>query len=193
MIKAIIFDFFGVIIGDGFDNTYKNAGGNPLKDRKFIVEQLYLNNSGAITKDEFRQNIANRLGISPEEFSETIKSSEPINNKLLDYIRNELHPKYKTAILSNASAGAIERRIDSRIIKDCFDTVVVSAEVGFLKPEKEIYKLTAKRVGVESSECVFVDDKEGYVIVAERLGMKAILYRNFEQCKNELGKLLAEN
>jgi epoxide hydrolase-like predicted phosphatase len=192
MIKAVIFDFFGVIIGDGFDITYRTAGGDPVKDKEFILELLSQTNRGEITTDEFRNMLCKQLGITVEEYQLSLEKSEVVNYELLDYIKT-LRPKYKTAILSNANVGSLERRVERKMLNECFDDLVVSAEVGFIKPEPEIYKLAAERLGVKVDECVFVDDREGYVNGATKVGMFAILYEDFPSFKKELEKLLSSS
>jgi FMN phosphatase YigB (HAD superfamily) len=191
MIKAIIFDFFGVIVGDGFEFTYREAGGDPVKDREFILDLLDKTNRGLITTDEFRKRICDKLKITVSDYQEALKKSEIINQTLLDYIKKELRPKYKTAILSNVNKGGLERRVKKEVLDEYFDVIVVSADVGYIKPEAEIYQLTAAKLGVKTDECVFIDDREGYVSAAALTGMKAIYYQDFTQMKDKLQKFLA--
>jgi putative hydrolase of the HAD superfamily len=54
---------------------------------------------------------------------------------------------------------------------------VCSAEVGWAKPEAEIYALACRRLGVPASACVFVDDHEPNVQAADAAGMRGVLYR----------------
>jgi HAD superfamily hydrolase (TIGR01509 family) len=190
VIKAVIFDFFGVIVGDGFDATYRLAGGDPNKDQKFIRALLDQTNRGEITTDEFRAKICKQLGITVDEYQASLRKAEQVNSELLNYIKN-LRPKYKTAILSNVNRGGLERRIDKKTLEEIFDVIVISGEVGYIKPEPEIYKLTAEKLGFVVQECVFTDDREGYVKAAQDLGMKTIWYQTFAQFKQELEKLLA--
>jgi epoxide hydrolase-like predicted phosphatase len=58
-----------------------------------------------------------------------------------------------------------------------FDDIVCSAEVGMAKPEPAIYTLAAERLGLEPSECVFVDDLDTNVEAARQVGMHAVLFR----------------
>lgn len=190
MIKAVIFDFFGVLVGDGFESTYREAGGNPEADKDFIQNLLDEANRGSITTDVFRQKICDKLGISVESYQSAIKRAELINHELLGYIKH-LRKKYKTAILSNVNKGGLERRVSRDILYEYFDEVIVSADVGYIKPEPEIYQLTADRLGVKIDECVFIDDRIGYVAAATELGMKSIQYDNFAQMKKELEVILA--
>ena len=190
MIKAIIFDCFGVLVGRGFDETYSYAGGDPKKDKQFIDEILDRANMGLMSQAEFRQSIVRKLGIEPKAYDGAVKAVERPNLTLLNYI-SRLRPKHKTAVLSNANLGVLERKISEEWLNRCFDVRIVSAEVGFIKPDARIYQLTAKNLGVKPQECVFIDDKSDYCEAAENVGMRTIWYQNFEQMKTELEALIS--
>jgi HAD superfamily hydrolase (TIGR01509 family) len=191
VIRAVIFDFFGVLVGDGFESTYRKAGGDPVEDRLFVQSLLDQANRGEITVNEFRTKICKQLGISVEEYQESAREAETVNYELLEYVNDLRQRKYKTAILSNVNKGGLERRIDKDILEKYFDAIVVSGDVGFIKPEPEIYKITADKLGVRTDECAFTDDRKGYVEAAKALGMESIFYQDFLQFKSELEKLLA--
>jgi putative hydrolase of the HAD superfamily len=190
MIKAIIFDCFGVLVGKGFHEIYRELGGDPSKDRTFIDELLDKANMGKISQKEFRNEMQRQLSISSEEYQRAIDEFEQPNYTILNHAAS-LHKKYKTAVLSNANVGVLQRKISEEWLHKCFDQLVVSAEVGYIKPQPEIYKLAAQRLGVKESECVFIDDKTVYCDAARQVGMKTIWYQDFDQFKNELEKLLA--
>lgn len=190
MIKCIIFDCFGVLVGRGFEETYRIAGGDPVKDRQFIDDILGQANLGLIDDEAFHDEMMNRLGISLAEWRHATITAEQPNEQLLEYIKG-LHGKYKTAILSNANRGVVERRIGSRWLEACFDELVVSAEINMVKPDPQIYHHTAEKLGVELAECVFIDDKTIFLNPAAELGMQTVLYQDFEQAKAELEKILA--
>lgn len=88
-----------------------------------------------------------------------------------------LRPPYKVSVLSNADA-TLRQRLERDIgIHDLFDDIVCSAEVGMAKPEPAIFHLAADRLGVPPERCVFVDDFDQNTAAAERVGMKAVLFR----------------
>ncbi len=107
---------------------------------------------------------------------------------MLEYIKL-LRSNYKTAVLSNANIGSLERKIGKEWLQACFDVVIVSADVGMVKPDSRIYTLTTERLGVEPNECVFIDDREIFLVVAREMGMKTILYESMERTKAALTKL----
>lgn len=190
MIKAIIFDCFGVLVGKGFEQTYRTAGGNPVHDRAFIEHTLGKANLGLISDTEFRTAMARQAGISPAHWNQAVKSAELLNTDLLAYIV-ELHGTYKTAILSNANRGVLERKIGQQWLEKSFDEVIVSAEVGIVKPDPRIYQLVIDRLDVASQECLYIDDREAFLEAARQLGMSGLLYEDFHQIKRAISALLA--
>lgn len=190
MIKAVIFDCFGVIVGKGFEYTYQMAGGDPTKDRIFIEDTLGQANMGLISEAGFNQAITDKLGITVEAWRTAERGADKPDVELLDYVE-DLRRNHKTAILSNANKGVMSAKIGDANLERCFDEVIVSAEIGMVKPDPAIYEYTADLLGVDLSECVFIDDSEGHLIPARRLGMGTVLYQDFDQMKSEIEKLLA--
>src|SRR5262245_29474881 len=84
---------------------------------------------------------------------------------------------YRVSVLSNADLSLRARLRDEHRVLDLFDDVVVSAEVGMVKPEPEIFQLAAARLGVAPANCVFVDDWDVNVSAARAVGMSAVHFR----------------
>lgn len=189
MIRAIIFDCFGVLVGHGFKETYRQAGGDPAKDKRFIDDLLGAANMGYITSEEMSQKICERLGISHEKWREVVAKAEMPHEEILEYAK-ELRKTYKLAILSNANIGTLQRKLSAEQLA-LFDKVVVSAEVGMIKPDPRIYEYVAEQLEVRPDECVFTDDSVAYTDAAKAVGMQGICYEDFEQLKTEIGKILS--
>jgi HAD superfamily hydrolase (TIGR01509 family) len=189
MIQAILFDCFGVLVGQGFDATWRRAGGDPDQDRVFINDTLNAANAGFITLDEMLAQVCDKLSITPERWMEVTAETEQPDQGLIDYIRDKLKPRYKVAVVSNAGVGTLERVLTDQQ-RAVFDAQIVSAEVGHVKPAPEIYQLAAERLGVEPSVCVFTDDNQPYCDGAEAVGMQAILFRDSQQFIRELEMIL---
>jgi glucose-1-phosphatase len=189
MIKAIVFDCFGVLVGSSFWDIYRAAGGDTEKDAAFIAEVLARANAGLMTSMEFNAAVAAQLGVGLQEWKALAARMEQPNETLFAFIRRELKPRYKLAVLSNANKGSLKRRLPAEKLA-LFDAIIVSGEVGFLKPQPEIFRLTAERLGVTFDEMVFVDDLERYVAAAGQLGIQAILYQGQADLKKQLSRLL---
>ena len=189
MIKALLFDCFGVLAGRGFHETYKMAGGDPMTDHEFIEGLFDRVNLGLMSEGEFIKAISSKLAISTQEFTRVIKEAERPNKDLFDYIGTLKH-RYKTAIVSNANVGAMESKFGREALNKYFDVVIVSGEEGHVKPDPKIYLIAAKKLDVNPSECVFVDDQEAYCIAAQSLGMHSVLYKEFTQMKADMESVL---
>ncbi|MFN2615307.1 MAG: HAD family hydrolase [Actinomycetota bacterium] len=94
---------------------------------------------------------------------------------------------YKTAILSNN----VKEWIGWREMADAhlFDVVVDSSDVGYRKPDPEIYRLTCERLGVEPSRAVFVDDIPSNVEGAQKVGLHAIRFTTTDEVLDQLRPL----
>ncbi|WP_063771609.1 HAD-IA family hydrolase [Streptacidiphilus albus] len=71
-----------------------------------------------------------------------------------------------------------------------FDDVVCSHRVGARKPEPEIFRLAARRAGVEPRACVLVDDMDKNIAGARAAGWQAVHFRDADQAAFEVGRLL---
>jgi epoxide hydrolase-like predicted phosphatase len=91
----------------------------------------------------------------------------------------------RTALLSNSWGNEYDREMLDRL----FDTSVISGEVGLRKPEPEIYRLTASRLGVAPAQCVFVDDLAPNVRGAVAVGMVGVHHIDTETTVAELEAL----
>ena len=69
---------------------------------------------------------------------------------------------------------------------DSFDGVLVSAEVGLIKPDPEIFRMLCARFGVTPERSVFIDDVERNVVAARALGFYGIVFIDAAQLRAEL-------
>ncbi|WP_026424490.1 HAD-IA family hydrolase [Actinokineospora inagensis] len=89
---------------------------------------------------------------------------------------------FKTALISNADVVPN--------LPDVFDAVLVSGLEGVAKPNAEIYRRAAERLGVAPRECVFLDDVAEYVRGAAGAGMVGVHHRDYQSTVDELAVLL---
>ncbi len=191
MIKAVIFDCFGVIISDGLKQFMEELDKTNPEARQTINYYVRLANSGQIPESEYGKAVSEALNIPIEEWRSKIKSGEHKDPRVIEYIKST-RKNYKTALLSNlASKESMNRRFSEDELKELFDVIVISGEVGVQKPNPEIYQVTVERLGVDPNECVFIDDIERFCTAAKEVGMQAIWYKDFNQAKGELETLLA--
>jgi 2-haloacid dehalogenase len=102
---------------------------------------------------------------------------------------------YKLYGLSNWSAETFRRIRHKHTFMDWFDGIVISGEVKLIKPDPRIYGVLLERIGRRAEECLFIDDAEANIAVADQLGFKTIRFESPEKLANELKSrgLLKEN
>jgi HAD superfamily hydrolase (TIGR01509 family) len=67
-----------------------------------------------------------------------------------------------------------------------FRGIVVSGEVGLVKPDPEIFHHLVERHDLVPAETVFIDDHLPNIESARRLGFRTIHFADAEQCRREL-------
>ncbi|SFB61980.1 haloacid dehalogenase superfamily, subfamily IA, variant 3 with third motif having DD or ED/haloacid dehalogenase superfamily, subfamily IA, variant 1 with third motif having Dx(3-4)D or Dx(3-4)E [Amycolatopsis marina] len=103
-------------------------------------------------------------------------------SELLDALERARTAGIRTALLSNAASGESVRRS----LSPYFDEQVYSGEVGVAKPDREVFLLTAERLGVPADACVFVDDAAGNVAGAVAAGMVGVHHSSVPETLAEL-------
>ena len=97
--------------------------------------------------------------------------------------------KFHTGLISNAWSG-LREFITRKNMIDLFDTVVISAEIGAVKPSARIYEVALEQAKVGASEAVLVDDAQVNIEACEKIGMKGILFNDPEESLSRLNRVL---
>ena len=191
MIHALIFDCFGVLTTDGwlaFKSKYFTEGSAELAEATELNHQT---DAGIITQEEFVSGIARLAGVSRQE-ADMVTGSHVRNEELFVYIRDVLKPSYKIGMLSNASADWTRELFEPWQV-ELFDEKVFSFELGVTKPHPAMYQTIATKLGMLPEECLFIDDREGFVAGAKEVGMEAVQFKNTPQCKRDIEVILEEH
>jgi len=200
MIKSIISDLGKVIVD--FDNNRFFSGLSRYCSYSFdeIVWQsrdhLHLHlafDSGEIDPQEFYLKVKQVLSanLDQDEFFRLYNDIFSLNEKVVQTFQ-KLKGKCRLIILSNTDPerfGFIKKTFPA--VLD-FDDFVLSFEQGFLKPQKEIYKIALKKAQALPSECVFIDDMEENISAAASLGFNTIHFKPGTNLKSELRRFQIE-
>lgn len=197
-IKAIIWDFGGVLVrtnaNNGRDALAQRVGLSraALEARVFDGDNRRQAQMGAVDGEDYLQEVATEFGLSVAELRQAFFGDDHLDHTLMAYIRS-LRPQYKVGLLSNAMnnlRGALQSEYP---IGDAFDELIISGEVGVMKPHPAIYLLAAERLGVQPGQAVFVDDFAHNIAGAREVGMQAVHFQSREQTLQELSQLLGDS
>lgn len=190
MIKAIIFDCYGVLTSDGW---FAFVADHFKQDSELSQQAHDLNkqsNAGLISYEQFTQQLADLAHVSNELVVNALGNNVP-NLPLFTYIQT-LKQTYKLGILSNASADWLEQLFSPDQLS-LFEATVLSYEVGHIKPHPTVYHAICDKLGVQPNQAVFIDDIERYATGAKDIGMQSIWYKNLDQLQQDLNSLLANS
>ncbi|MBU1204790.1 MAG: HAD family phosphatase [Nanoarchaeota archaeon] len=190
MIKAIIFDYGGVLSVEGslssFGEIYApKLGVDPEELKRVIIDNWFKARISKMDSKLFWLNISKFLEIDQKILRKDLLEFSGFNHEVLDLIK-KLKKNYKVGLLSNQIEDWLEEIIAEHKLNEVFDVITTSYKSKIAKPDISIFKEIVEQLGVNPTECIYIDDLEKNIQPAKELGMKMILFKNFEQLKKEL-------
>jgi len=189
MIRAIIFDLYGVLAINGWQ-AFK---AEHFSEREDVWDQVFQMgrqvDAGLIDYAELIQFTA-RVSGETEGLVRHQLEHTVVNAELLDFIHAELRGRYRLGVLSNASSDEVIKRIFTPKQKALFDVIMLSHHVGTTKPDIRMYGAVSEELGVGPSDCVFIDDQKRHVDGAHAAGMHALVYTDVARLKDKLTLLV---
>ena len=196
-IRAVFFDFGGVIMRTEYQSPRQKLAERFNMDYDEMDKAVFGSDSarraslGEITEAAHWSAMLKRFKQPASEmqaFRDNFFGGDVIDHNLVEYIRS-LRGKFHTGLISNAWSGLREFITQKNLI-DLFDTVVISAEIGAVKPSAKIYEVALSQAKVGAGEAVFVDDMPINVEACEKVGMNGILFNDPQESLNRLNQLL---
>ena len=185
MIRALIFDCFGVLYVDPLGELEGQVGA----DRRAAFQDIQrAYQYGYSDTADYVEQLSEVTGLSSAKLTSLMTGQHTRNDELLRAIQS-LKRQYKIGLLSNIGRGMLNELFGDKE-KALFDTMVLSSEESIAKPDPQIFRLVADRLGCATHECVMIDDSKTNCQAAVSVGMAAILYEHTKQCLEELTKLV---
>ncbi len=196
-IRAIFFDLGGVIVRTEYQGPREQLAERLNMTYEDINKIVFESDTsrkaslGQISTGEHWEAVTRRLKRPPSEtksIREEFFAGDVVDRDLIGFIRS-LRPRYGTGIISNAWPD-LRDYVAGNKFDDAFDSLIISAEVGVMKPEAKIYQIALDRLKVRANEAAFVDDMPANIEAARALGMQGIVFRDPRQVKENLKTLL---
>lgn len=196
-VRAIFFDLGGVVVrteyqaprehlAERLNTTYED-----LNRIVFESESSRHASVGSITTEAHWDAVTRKLGRPASEakvIREEFFAGDVVDLSLVAFIRS-LRPRYKTGVISNAWPD-LRADLAGKKVDDAFDALIISSEIGVMKPEPKIYQMALERLSVKAQEAVFVDDTAVNIDAARALGMQGILFREPRRALSDLKGIL---
>lgn len=185
MIKAVIFDWAGVVAVDGYWVWLREKVDNIDEVKETFHTLGNRVDKGEISAKEFVSLISEHTGRSVETIWPEVREKILLNHELIDIIK-QLRKKYKTALLSNFVFEWLNEIMTDHKLYELFDEVIISSKHGMIKPEPEIFQKMLDLLQVNKDEVIFIDDRDYQVAGAKAFGIKTFLYTSNEQLVKDL-------
>jgi epoxide hydrolase-like predicted phosphatase len=197
-IKGIIFDMEGVLmktVEKDLSACWAKALNAPY-DAVHAVFYGEMNDHadlGTVSQEDFDRYLITTLGLEMDMLPivQKVIDEECFIDQVLAQKILELKNDFRIALLTNYTQMMRDKIEHEWDIKHLFDEIIISYEVGLIKPDPAIFDLTLSRLDVSASEAVLVDDRIKNIEGALQYGMHAILYETREQAMTDLDRLIA--
>ena len=192
VIKLIVFDMGHVFIDFDWDDVIQ---GFKLKAAKQTIDfrqiMNFLSNlgyeSGKINTPDFINALNKKSGLELDlhEFTQLWNSGFTENSQMAE-ILTSLKAKFPLYLLSNTNENHFSYLEKVFNVSRHFQELILSYEVGCVKPEIAIYEEVFKRSSLTPHNCLFIDDLPQNINAANDLGMKTILFEGCEKLAQTL-------
>jgi len=192
--SAIVFDLGNVLIpfdfkkalikldqvenglGDRFNNYFKanyhlhrEFEKGKISEKDFIIRMLEIVDN-KIDESTFCKYYADIFSLN-----EDVISLLPVLKK-----------NYKLFLLSNTDSIHKKYGWEKYEFLKYFDKLILSFEVGSVKPEEKIYRAVEEASGFSSQKHIFIDDIQEYVDGAKNIGWDAVRFEGYEKLIKDL-------
>ncbi|MBI5397855.1 HAD family phosphatase [Candidatus Woesearchaeota archaeon] len=196
MIKCILFDMGGVLFLPGTSAAFAEKMQEQYNKPKNLVQKMHKKNLEQLETDHmdshtFWTTLLQDLNIplkEEEHVKEIAYKKDHPNTEMIKLVVM-LKKKYLVGMLTNNNREMHERRLQESDIGDLFDYIFTSYELGFRKPDPQIYWAVVKELNMKPEEIIFFDDDPENIVSAKSIGMHAILYESVTQMKREIKKI----
>jgi putative hydrolase of the HAD superfamily len=203
VIGAVVCDFGGVLTSPlaGSFRAFAEHSGVPLEAlgaalaaiaERDGVHPLHELECGRVAEVDFLAGVAAELAVALDrevelhDFTERYFAGLTPNVPMIELMASLRGEGYRMACLTNNVREWEPLWRAMAPVDEIFELVVDSAFVGMRKPDRAIYELIVRRLGVPAEACLFVDDLLVNCDAARAAGMHAVVYRDPDQAIAEI-------
>lgn len=193
-VRNIVFDVGNVIVRweplEIMRLTFVESEDHEQLAKAIFQSQTWVNlNKGLISETEAKTQYQQTLGLSEWECEQLfyyVKQTQRLIVGSIELIQHIKSAGYSVYALTDNVHEIVSYLKSTYSFWPLFDGAIVSADVGMLKPQPEIYHSLLNKFELIASETVFIDDMLYNVEGAKSIGMHAIQFENIDQCEKDL-------
>ncbi len=181
-----IFDMGGVVLHGVFEmlDIMKEQGWKGDPHDLYVDDLMDELSSGRIDEEHYWKAFNGRYGtgVASDRWGKTYSPElDPGMTALVEDLRRD----HRVVCGSNTFSSHYEASRE-RGDYDCFDLVYASHRMGVAKPDPRFWMTILEKEGVPAEETVFIDDFAVNIKAAERLGIRAFLFRDLPTLREAL-------
>jgi HAD superfamily hydrolase (TIGR01509 family) len=185
VIEAVIFDLDGVLIDS--EQLWSEARRRYVEERGGRWHDRAQKDMMGMSSTEWSRYVHDELGVdrTPEQISGDVAQRlalryrerlplEPDARRTVE----RLASRWPLALASSSNRELIDLVLEMSSLAAHFKATVAAEEVSRGKPAPDVYLQAARRLGVEPSACVAIEDSHNGVLSATSAGMEVIAVPN---------------
>ena len=183
-------NIFLMILEKCYENVKHSAKNGMLQKFKEYDHREYGKNDKIKFLESFFEEFPSKYRLPHNNIQDFWDTNFPlcfsIDQNTINII-NTIKMHVKVGIITNGSTQRQKAKIFNTNINRCFDTVIISEEVGFSKPDKRIFEIALNKLNVQPEDALFVgDDIEKDIGGCQNALIKGIWF-NPHMIKNDTG------
>lgn len=197
-LRNIIFDLGGVLLRWDVDWIIAQVFSQP-KVCEIVKREVFQHpdwnemDRGSLSKEQAIRNFVHRTGASTADIRKVMEAVKrcltplPESMALLNRLDAEGLQLYCLSNMHRASFAFIRERFD---FWSKLKGILISAYVGRVKPESDIFEYFLERFRLDRRETLFVDDHKPNVYAARSVGIRSVLFTTAADCEREIRALV---
>src|SRR5689334_1386932 len=189
-IQAILFDFGNVLIEWDPRSVYRRYFPDDEESMERFLQEV--NFMGWNAQQDKGRSFAEGVASLSKQFPQYAELIQAYHDNWKDSIGNQFQGTveilkrlkkagYPLFGLSNWSAETFPYARQKHDFFDLLDDIVISGEVGSIKPEPEFFEIALKKIGQPANKCLFIDDSLVNIEQARKMGFVTIHFQSPEQ------------
>ncbi len=190
MIKAIIFDYNGVLTFQGtFDyliEEYSLKCGKSREELARLVRHYWdLAKLDKIPSRQFWEKVAAFLNQDHQQLRRIWIDSFGFRREILPLIQH-LKNGHQTALLTNEIQDWTEEAIKKYSLQSYFTFIVPSYQAKAAKPDPAMFHFLLQKLQCAAEECLYIDDLDKNIVSAREMGFNVIAFQSFKDLQEKL-------